>query len=613
MGEATAMRFVRITRLLPLASVAVFLANTSSFTVAQVVQWPVAGQGATNLRSQPAESYLSASNAASLVPKWIFTTGGDVSATPTVGTTAVFVPDFAGNLFAINLETGAQIWSHQISEYDGYAGAITRVSPALYGNSIIIGDSESTGVAHNGANVIAVNQQTGGLLWITQVSSHPAAIITGSPIVVGDVVYQGISSMEEALALDKSYACCTFRGSVVALNAATGKILWQTYFVPNNNGLTGNYSGAPVWQPPAISSSLNLLYVGTGNNYTVPTCVETCRLKNPNDNSCDAADDYFDSALALNLSTGAIVWARSLYGYDAWNAACESGSDDPSRCPDPEGPDYDLSGSGSNIVGNIVGFSQKSGVYWALNPSTGATVWSKTIGPAGPLGGIQWGTASDGSNIYIASANSNKTSYKLISGQEVTWGFWSAVQASTGKILWQIADPTEGTADEGALSVANGVVYAGSYDATGHVYALKSSTGQVLWNYATGGSVIDGPSIVSSNLYWGSGYHKIPPGTANNKVYDFTPAPAVTVSEPVNGSTVTSPVHFVASAASPNCSKGVASMRIYSAPGVNAYTVDASSLNTSINLAAGTYNTVVQSWDNCGNVGKTFVTITASN
>jgi polyvinyl alcohol dehydrogenase (cytochrome) len=605
--------FVRFrVRVLLLVFVSFFF---SSFTLAfgQVVQWPVAGQGAANLRSQPAESFLGTGNAASLIPKWIFTTEGDVSATPTVGVSTVFVPDWAGNLFAIDLANGEQLWSHQISEYDGYAGAVTRVSPALYKNSIIIGDSESTSAAHNGANVIAVNQQTGAMLWITKVEAHPAAIITGSPVVVGSVVYQGISSMEESLADDKSYACCTFRGSLVALDADTGKVLWQQYTVPNNNGLTGNYSGGPIWQPVSINSSLNLLYVGTGNNYTMPSSVETCRLNNSNDNACDAANDYFDSALALNLSTGAIEWSRSLYGYDAWNAGCEAGSDEPSRCPDPAGPDYDLSGSGPNIVGNIVGFSQKSGVYWALNASTGATEWSDAIGPAGPLGGIQWGTASDGTNIYIASANSKKTEYTLIFGQKVTWGFWSAVQASTGKILWQVADPTEGTMDEGALSVANGVVYAGSYDSSGHVYALNSSTGKMLWSYASGGSVIDGPSIVSGNLYWGSGYHKIPPGTANNKVYDFTPAPAVTVTEPVNGSSVTSPVRFTASSANPDCANGIASMRIYSSPGVNAYTVNGSSLNTSIALSAGTYNTVVQSWDNCGHVGKTFVTITVTN
>lgn len=583
----------------------------STLTFAQVVQWPVAGQSAANLRSQPAETYLSTTNAASMISKWIFTTGGDVSATPTVGPSAVFVPDWSGNLFAIDLATGAQLWSHQVSEYDGYSGAVTRVSPVLYNNSLIIGDYQSGGTPHNGANVIAVNQQTGALLWITKVDPHPAAIITGSPVMVGNVIYQGISSIEEALALDTSYACCTFRGGVVALDADTGKILWRTYIVPDNNGQPGAYSGGPIWQPPAVDPVRNLLYVGTGNNYSVPSNVETCRLNNPNDETCDTAADHFDSALALDLSTGAIKWYRALYGYDVWTAAC-LGSGDPTSCPDPAGPDYDLGGSGPNLIGNIVGFGQKSGVYWALDPDTGATVWSELIGPGGPLGGIQWGTASDGTNIYIASANSSYQPYTLISGQQITWGFWSAVNASTGKILWQTADPTSGTMDEGALSVANGMVYAGSFDTSGHMYALNSATGQILWSYASGGSIIDGPSIVSGNLFWGSGYRRISGGVGNNKVYDFTAAPAVTVNVPTNGSQVSSPVQFVASAASPNCAGGVASMRIYTAPGQSAYTTYSSSLNTYLTLSAGTYNTVVQSWDNCGNVGKTFVTITVN-
>jgi polyvinyl alcohol dehydrogenase (cytochrome) len=600
--------------MLPLRNFRILLAafaipfSTIGFTSAQVVQWPVAGQGAANLRSQPAETYLGISNVDSLVTKWIFTTSSDVSATPTVGPSAVFAPDWSGNLFAIDLATGAQLWSHQISEYDGFSGAVSRVSPALYNDSLIIGDN--IGVVHNGANVISVSQQTGALQWITNVDPHPAAIITGSPLVVGSVIYQGIASIEEGLATESGYACCTFRGSIVALDADTGKILWQTYTVPNNDGKTGRYSGGPIWQPPAVDVTRNQLYVGTGNNYSVPASVESCRLKYPHDNTCDKTDDYFDSALALNLSTGAVTWAEHLYAYDAWNLACNEAGPPPA-CPDPAGPDYDLGGSGPNLIGNTVGFGQKSGVYWALDPDTGATVWSDSIGPGGPFGGIQWGTASDGTNIYIASANSTYQPYTLISGQKITWGFWSAVSASNGKILWQTADPTSGTMDIGALSVANGIVYAGSFDSAGHMYALNSATGQILWSYASGGSIIDGPSIVASNLFWGSGYRRAG-GVGNNKVYDFTPAPAVTVTAPVNGSQVTSPVQFTASAASPNCTKGVASMRIYSNPGVDAYTVDGSSLNTSLTLSPGTYDSVVQSWDNCGNVGKTFVTITVN-
>lgn len=601
------MRFPGVRNILVvclLSTTCIVIAGSKRAT-GQIVEWPLAGQGAGNLRSQPSELYLSSANAGSLVPKWVFTTGGDVSATPTVGTSAVFVPDFSGNLFAIDLATGAQLWSHRISEYDGYSTAFSRVSPALYNNALIIGDNES-GAPHGGTNVISVDQATGNLNWITLVDSQPAAIITGSPVVVGHAIYQGISSIEEGLYNYKGYTCCTFRGSVVALDADTGAILWKTYTVPENGGMAGGYSGGPVWSPPAVDVVRNQLYVGTGNNYSVPASVEQCRLQNPNDNKCMVAGDHFDSALALDLTTGMIKWARRLSGYDVWDLACKYSQP---QCPNPAGPDYDF-GSGPNFAGNLVGLGQKSGYYFALDPDTGSLVWSKLMGPGGLHGGIQWGTASDGRNIYIASSNSSNSSYKLINGQTVTWGFWSAVSGANGKILWQTPDPTPVTWDIGALSVANGVLYAGSLDSAGEVHALDAATGKILWSYASGGSVIDGPSIVNANLYWGSGYSRN--GTGNNRVYDFTPAPAVTVNTPMNGAEVKSPAQFTASASSPNCSKGVASMRIYSAPGVIAYSVEGSSLNTQINLAPGTYNTIVQSWDNCGNVGKTFVTITVT-
>jgi polyvinyl alcohol dehydrogenase (cytochrome) len=106
------------------------------------------------------------------------------------------------------------------------------------------------------------------------------------------------------------------------------------------------------------------------------------------------------------------------------------------------------------------------------------------------------------------------------SGQQITWGSWSALDVATGKILWQTADPTTGATDTGSVSVANGVMYAGSN--SGQMYALDTTSGKILWNFASGGSVIDGPSIVDSVLYWGSGYRNIPPGIGNNKVYAFT-------------------------------------------------------------------------------------------
>src|ERR1700719_1660906 len=188
-------------------------------------QWRIAGQNLSNTRSQPAEHSISPANVNDLSPKWVFTTGGDVSATPTVDGDAVYFPDWGGNLFAVDKNSGRLIWSHKISDYDGVTGAISRVSPAVDGHQVIIGDILNGKQVHNGANVISVDRETGTIRWMTQVDTHPAAIITGSPVVFDGVVYIGISSNEETLALNPAYPCCSFRGSVVALDAKSGAML----------------------------------------------------------------------------------------------------------------------------------------------------------------------------------------------------------------------------------------------------------------------------------------------------------------------------------------------------------------------------------------------------
>src|ERR1700723_1837113 len=205
-------------------------------------QWRIAGQNLNNTWSQPAEHSITPANVKGLTPKWVFTTGGDVSATPTVDGDAVYFPDWGGNLFAVNKDTGRSMWSRKISDYDGVAGAISRVSPAVDHDQVIIGDILSSNETHAGANVIAVDRKTGALRWITQVETHPAAIITGSPVVFDGVVYIGVSSSEETLATNPSYPCCSFRGSIVALDAKSGAILWKTFDMPDNGGGGGEHT-----------------------------------------------------------------------------------------------------------------------------------------------------------------------------------------------------------------------------------------------------------------------------------------------------------------------------------------------------------------------------------
>ena len=506
--------------------------------------WPMIGQNLSGTRNQPITS-INVSNVASLTTAWVFTTGGSVSATPVVSGDAAYFPDWAGNLYAVNRFTGQLIWSQKISTYDGAPNAISRVSPAIHGNELILGDIADPNAVHQGANVMAVDRHTGKLKWITQVESYPAATIAGSPVVFGDNVYVGVSSIEEStLAHLPAYTgCCAFRGSVVALDANSGKVLWQTYDMPDNNGALNLYSGGAIWQPPAIDPGRGLLYIGTGNNYTVPPDVEACeqaaQAAGNTTKDCTASDDYFDSALALDLETGQIMWANKLYNqtpgavqwfyktlpYDAWTTGCRV-TPTPINCPPDPGPDYDLGGSGPNLFPNMVGFGSKSGVYWAFDPDDGHVLWKTMVGPAGTgtLGGIEWGTATDGQRIYAEIADSGKVPYSLIpSGTQITWGSWSALDAATGKIIWQTADPNPGM-DFGAVSVANGVVYAGSQFSSGFMYALDAAMGKILWSFQSGGSIDDGPSIVGNFVYWGSGYRI---GTNNNKVYAFTiPTPA---------------------------------------------------------------------------------------
>jgi polyvinyl alcohol dehydrogenase (cytochrome) len=483
------------------------------------VDWPSGGQNLGDTRYQANETTINNTNVSSLAVKWTFTTGASVSATPTVEDGQVYFPDWAGNLYALDANTGKQIWETQVSNYTGIPNDVSRTSPAVYNNELIFGDDLSESGPHDGARLVAVNRTTGQLLWVTQIETHVAAIITGAAVVYNGIVYQGVSSAEHQYALNTQYPCCTFRGSMVAVNAATGQILWKTYTLPDNGGATNQYSGASIWQQPVIDPVNNALYAGTGNNYTAPASAEACQQANPQATDCTAPDDYFETAIAMNLQTGAILWTHRVSAWDVWTVACAQPGN-PSACPNPPGQDYDLGGSGGNLMGNVVGFGQKSGMYWAFNVSDGSIAWSTQVGPGGNLGGVEWGTATDGQRIYVAITNNEHFNYVLANGQTITGSAWNALDSTTGKILWQTPDPTQGSNfNFGSVSVANGVMYAGALD--GHMYAFDAATGKILWSYLTAGSVLGGPAIVNGIVYWGSGYARSG-GTGNNKIYAFS-------------------------------------------------------------------------------------------
>ena len=313
--------------------------------------WPMFGQNVANTAS--ITSNISIENVNSLKPRWTFTTGGNVSARAAVVNGVAIFPDWGGNLWAVDADDGKLIWSHKLSDYGLASGTVSRTSPAVVDGIVYIGtlylSSGPTGW------LLAIEARSGKLVWKTQPdTSNSFPVITGSPAVVGGVVYVGMTSHEEGAAAESSYNCCSVIGSIVALNATTGAKLWQTFTAPDG------YSGASIWSgTPVVDTARQTVFVATGNNYSAPkdSAYTECIAKGGTEASCLSPDDHADSIIALDMKNGAIKWATRLMtwdqtditnGSDFWNVSC---IEKPyTNCPaKPVGPDYDF-GSGANEI-----------------------------------------------------------------------------------------------------------------------------------------------------------------------------------------------------------------------------------------------------------------------
>lgn len=513
-------------------------------------QWLSAGQNINNTRNAATESKISVSNVNQLNVKWAFTTAGDVSATPAVDDNAVYFPDWGGFIYKVDAKTGEMIWSRQVKEFTGQSFNLSRVTPLIEGNQVIFGTQLGPFFEGVGATIISLNKNTGELLWQTQIDNHPWSIVSQSAVAFGNTIYVGVASQEElADGIIPGYVP-SFRGSLVALDKNTGAIKWKTYMTPGDG-----FTGSAIWgSTPVIDPKRGSVYVTTGNNYSVPQElldeVAAGQAANETPEQIKARvmsipgslNNHFDAIVAMDLNTGAIKWANSVLPFDAWTTACIF---PPFVCDQPAGPDWDF-GQGpalynTNVNGKkmeLLGAGQKSGIYWALNPDNGNVVWSTQASPGGVMGGLQWGSATDGVRIYTAASNSYFIPHVMgpgpMFGQEIKGGFWSALDAATGEVLWENsgttlafptllgAPPVDAIAmNQGPVTVANGVMYAGALDQEGTMYAFNAATGNILWSFASGGSVNSGAAVVNGVVYWGSGYSSLG-GTLGTHLYAFT-------------------------------------------------------------------------------------------
>jgi len=447
-----------------------------------------------------AQAGLSAKDIPRLTLKWAFGFPDATSAwsQPTVAGGRLFVGSQNGTVYALDAKSGCIIWTYT-------APAGVRTAPVFgerangQGYAVYVGDT--------GANVSAIDAATGALLWTRRVDDHPFARVTGSPTLDGTRLYVPVSSIEETAASQPGYACCTFRGSVVALDTASGGVVWKTYTIPESKPAGTNAAGTPlfapagvgVWASPTVDAKRHLLYVVTGNTY-----------------AGSAAEALTDSLLAIDPATGAIKWSKPFTSGDVFG--CRAGSP---NCLEKAGPDFDFgtpamlvtTGAGKDVI--LLG--QKSGLAYAVDPDRqGEVLWQYRAAVGSIWGGIQWGMSVDATRVYIPVSDIRLPKP----------GGLHAVDVLTGERVWYQpppelkckAGPTCNAALISAPTLVDGVLFAGAND--GGLRAYSAKDGEVVWEFDTNrefetlngvrakGGSMNGPApvVAGGMLYVSSGY-----------------------------------------------------------------------------------------------------------
>lgn len=410
-------------------------------------------------------------NLARLKLKWSFgfPLANRARSQPALGGGAIFVGSQGGRVYALDRRTGCARWTFD-------AGAEVRTGIVL--SPWQAGDASAVPLAYFGdwaGNAYAVETFTGKLAWKVRADEHPSAVITASPALYGDTLYVPVSSLEEASAATPGYPCCSFRGSVLALDAHTGQEKWRTWLVdkpePRPGGKTLGPSGVPVWSGIAIDAKRGNLIVATGDNYTRPVTALS------------------DAIVALDLKTGAIRWHFQATEGDAWNVDCATA--DPDNCPADAGPDYDF-GAIPILAADTQGrdyvlAGQKSGAAWAVDAGTGQLIWKRQVGRGGMAGGVHFGLAENSGRVYVAISDMPDFAQHALPAAPGI----HALELETGKPLWDAPPPDkvcEGRplclpGNSGAITVTPELVLAGGDD--GYLRILDAETGKQLWLFDT--------------------------------------------------------------------------------------------------------------------------------
>ena len=477
------------------------------------------GVNPENTRFQPQNTgRLTVADVPKLEVKWAFAYPNNIKARsqPAYGGGAIYFGSQDGTVRALDAKTGCLRWAFKAAAevrtgivISPWSADDADADPTLYFGDLL-------------ARAYAISAKTGELRWKTRVDYHRDATITAAPALAGERLFVPVSSLEVATASDPGYSCCTFRGSVLVLDARSGEQIWKSWSIDEEPAEAGKTragttilapSGAPFWNTPVVDRKRGRIYVGSGENYSSP------------------ADGNSDAIIAFDMETGKKIWVSQQTEGDAWNAGCliQFTSDD-ANCPEENGPDYDFGASPMLITlpsgRDVVIGGQKSGAVMAIDPEGGETLWKTQVGRGGVQGGVHFGMAADGNRIYVPINDmaypEDVTRYKFQTPPKP--GLY-ALDAATGEFLWSSPAPDVCAemqyCDPGisqAITAIPGAVIAGHMDGRLRIYAADS--GEKLWELnslqdfdtvsgeKTHGGSFSGPGTVVADgmIYVNSGY-----------------------------------------------------------------------------------------------------------
>jgi polyvinyl alcohol dehydrogenase (cytochrome) len=520
-------------RPIPAAARGVDVMCTANPPIAETASdWRSVGFDANSRRYQPNPG-LKAADVPKLKVKWSFAMSG--GSMPTVIGDWLFITNRSGKFYALDAKTGCVHWVVE--------GAASRTTPMVV-KSAISPSGWATFIGERTRSVRAFDAQSGKEIWKSaQLETNPVAGITGTPVVAGDQLFVPLTSGEEPAARNLTYSCCTFRGSLVALDLATGKTQWKTFVIteplhPTHKNSAGvmmqGPAGGAIWSAPTADLKRGLVYVATGDSYT------------------DEPTKGADAIVAIETKTGKIRWSTQVTEKDNFIMGCENGAKLP-NCPTPVGPDYDFGASPILFTlangKQIVLSGQKSGIAYGMDPDTGKLFWKTAVGSGSALGGVEWGMAADGKRLYVAISDVINLFMEVPGVAAITDdkmgppkpGLY-ALDPATGKFLWSTPAPkadchyagdrsrdyAKGAcirAQSAAPSVMPGAVFSGTMD--GWFRAYDPATGKIIWAFSTTAQTYDtvnqvkgqpggnidgmGPAIAGGMVYTMSGFQ----GAAN--------------------------------------------------------------------------------------------------